>query len=92
MSERYELNRFCLDSDCGGTAEPEEELAEGGLLRYWMCSRCFMEFGYETVPDESAAGSCQMGIPEDVRRKVSIPVPDKPAHVFLGTTIGRRPQ
>jgi hypothetical protein len=90
--ERYELNRACLDSDCGGAAEPEEELAEGGMLCYWRCTQCEMEFGYELVPDESAAGSCSLGIPEGVRRKASTPVPDSPAHVFLGTTIGRRPQ
>ena len=92
MSEQYELNRFCIDSDCGSIAEPEEELTEGGLLRYWTCTVCGCEFGYETVKDEAAAGSCQLGIPQAVRERVSISPPDKPARVFLGATIGRRPE
>lgn len=89
--ERYELNRFCLDSDCGGIAEPEEELAEGGLLRYWACAACGCEFGYELVKDEAAAGTCSMGIPEDVRRKASLAPASGQPGVFLGATIGRRP-
>lgn len=92
MSEHYEQDRACLDSECGGRAEPEEELAEGGLLRYWSCTVCLMEFGYEVVKEESAGGSCALGIPAAVRDRVSRPVPDKPARVFLGSTIQRRPQ
>lgn len=90
MSERYELNRFCEDSDCAGIAEPEETLAEDGLLRWWTCAACGMEFGYEHVKDESAGGGCSLGIPAAVRAAASAPVPDRPA-VFLGSTIGRRP-
>lgn len=89
MSERYELNRLCPDSDCGGTAEPEEELTEGGLLRYWVCA-CGVEFGHEVIRDEAQGGTCQLGIPAAVRERASAPVPDKPARVFLGSTIRRR--
>ena len=92
MSERYEQARFCLDSDCGGKAEPEEELAEGGLLRYWACAECFMEFGHEMVKDDTAEGSCQLGIPAAVRERASVPPPGQPERVFLGSTIGRRPE
>jgi hypothetical protein len=92
VSEAYEQNRFCIDSDCGGIAEPEEELAEGGLLRWWTCRGCGMEFGYELVKDEAAAGGCSLGIPAAVRAAASVLVPDEPARVFLGSTIGRRPE
>lgn len=92
----YERNRFCLDSDCAGIAEPEEE-SQGGpgtLLRWWRCSRCEMEFGYELVANPDAPGSesaCQLGIPEGVRRAISIEPDRKSGPVFLGG-IGRRPQ
>lgn len=90
MSETYEQNRLCLDSDCGGTAEPEDELAEGGTLRYYVCLRCEMEFGHELKRDEAVAGSCSLGIPEGVRKAASLAPQDQ--GVFLGATIGRRPQ
>lgn len=92
MMEDYTSNRFCPDEDCGGVCEPEEDLGEGGLLRYYKCGTCEMEFGYVIVRDEEAAGTCQLGIPESVRKAISIQ-PDSPAAprpVFLGT-IGRRP-
>lgn len=89
MSETYEQNRFCIDSDCAGIAEPEEELTEGGTLRYFSCTRCQTEFGYEVVRDEDAAPSCQLGIPEGVRRAASLAPQDK--GVFIGS-IGRRPE
>ena len=89
MSETYEQNRFCADSDCGGIAEPEEDLGEGGILKYWVCRKCQMEFGYHLVKDEAAAGTCSMGIPEPVRRAASVAPPQS---VFLGSTISRRPE
>jgi hypothetical protein len=49
-----------------------------------------MEFGYELVKDEAQAGSCSLGIPEGVRRAASLAPKDK--GVFLGATIGRRPE
>lgn len=87
--ESYEQNVFCIDSDCGGIAEPEEDLAEGGILRYYVCRTCGTEFGYELKKDDAAAGTCSMGIPEPVRRAASLAPQDK--GVFLGATIGRRP-
>lgn len=89
MSESYEQNRFCIDSECGGIAEPEEDLAEGGLLRYWVCKACDTEFGHVTVQDEGAAGTCALGVPEGVRRAASLEPASK--GVFIGQ-IGRRPQ
>ncbi len=90
--ERYELNKLCLDSECGGVSEPEEELTDGGIMRYWTCTACSMEFGYEVIKDENAVeGTCSLGIPAAVRERASLPVPGKPAGVFLGS-IGRRPE
>lgn len=91
--ESYEQNRACPDSDCPGTAEPVEEPqgGPGSVLRYFVCGTCDMEFGYELAAGEaSAAGACSLGIPEGVRRAAS--VPPEGSQVFLGTTIGRRPQ
>jgi hypothetical protein len=102
----YELNRFCPDQDCEGVAEPEEDLADGGVLRFFKCRMCETEFGYELIRDEAAAGNCSLGIPEPVRRAISIndltPAETKrvlgplstdgpPSAVFLGN-IGRRPE
>lgn len=90
--ETYDLNRFCPDSDCAAVAEPEEELTEGGLLRWWICGTCGTEFGYVVIKDDAQAGTCALGIPEGVRRVASAPQPDQSSRVFLGATIGRRPQ
>jgi hypothetical protein len=89
--EHYATTARCPDSDCDSRAEPQEELAEGGMLGYWACTECGLEFGHSIVKDEAAAGTCSLGVPESVRRKASVPVPDNQAHVFLGRTIGRRP-
>jgi hypothetical protein len=62
--------------------EPEED----GDLRLWVCNRCGDETGYVRIPVQE--GSCQLGIPEDVRRAASV-VPGS-TEVFIGT-IGRRP-
>lgn len=78
----------CLDPECaeaGGMAEPESD----GELRYYACAVCGYEGGYEqTAPAE---GNCQLGVPEEVRRIASVPPPQDPQPVFLGT-IGRRTQ
>lgn len=93
--ENYEQNRYCLDSDCAGIAEPQEEPqgGPGSVLRYYVCSQCDMEFGYELVtnPDAPGAdgGACSLGIPESVRRVASVPPEGK--GVFIGS-IGRRPE
>lgn len=88
--ETYEQNRFCPDSECCCISEPEEELTEGGTLRYWS-SQCGIEFGHVLVKDEGAAPSCQLGIPAEVRALASVAPPDSPGRVFLGD-IGRRPE
>jgi hypothetical protein len=84
----------CGDPECaeaGGMAEPESD----GELRYYACTTCGYEFGYEMARQDE--GACSLGIPEEVRRAASInpgsiaPAQEKPP-VFLSTTIGRRPQ
>jgi hypothetical protein len=86
--EDYERNRFCPDEDCGGIAEPEEDLSEGGLLQYFKCRTCEMEFGYRLLRDEAMDGTCSLGVPEPVRKAASMP-PKAGGQVFLGS-IGRR--
>lgn len=87
---RYEQNRLCLDSDCGGIAEPEED----EQVRFWVCQTCETEFGYELVSRETSDSSCQLGVPAAVREKFSAPPPDgtggPDGTVFLGG-IGKRP-
>jgi len=77
----------CGDPECaetGGMAEPESD----GELRYYACVACGYEFGYEMT--RQPEGTCQLGVPEEVRRIASrVPV-QSPQPVFLGTTIGRR--
>lgn len=69
---------------CGEPAEPEEE---DGVFKH-VCE-CGFEFGHRRL--DQPEDSCSLGIPEDVRRgHDSPPAQDQP--VFLGTTIGRRPQ
>lgn len=69
----------CRDPECDGTAEPEQD----GDFSYYACSRCGYEFGYQQVRRD--AGSCQLGVPETVRRRADT----TPAPTFLGT-VGRR--
>ena len=83
----------CLDPECaeaGGMAEPESD----GELRYFACLTCGYEGGFEMA--RQPEGTCQLGVPEEVRRAASFePRQDPPSAgqpVFLGTTIGRRPQ
>lgn len=88
----------CFDPECaevGGMAEPESD----GDLRYYACTTCGYEGGYEQVRQD--AGGCQLGIPEEIRVKYSASQPpgvvtleagSARRSVFLGTTIGRRPQ
>jgi hypothetical protein len=87
----------CMDPECRypqPSAEPEAD----GPLRYYACP-CGFEFGYSAAAPE--AGSCALGVPESVRRALSIagrsagiPVPaltEEGRKVFLGPSIGRRP-
>jgi hypothetical protein len=79
----------CLDPECaeaGGMAEPESD----GELRYFACSTCGYEGGFEMA--RQSEGTCQLGISEDVRRAASFEPRQDPQPVFLGTTIGRRPE
>lgn len=94
MSEQYELNRFCPDSDCAGIAEPEEDFGEGGkILRYWVCRTCETEFGHQLIDAPGLPGDvCQIGIPARVRQLMDQPFRGVPGRTFLGTTIGRRPE
>jgi hypothetical protein len=76
----------CGDPECaetGGRAEPESD----GELRYYACTTCGFEFGYEMT--RQSEGTCQLGISEEVRRAASIAPAQEPQPVFLGT-IGRR--
>jgi hypothetical protein len=53
--------RPCPDTECGGTAEPEGEAS----LRYWACTTCGYEFGYERL---GAGDGCALGIPVGTRQ------------------------
>lgn len=79
--------------ECDGIAEPEED----GEVQFYKCVKCGFESGYRVISQEPD-GSCQLGIPEDVRRAhlmvsdTTLPsdtnIPSPP--VFLGPTITRR--
>lgn len=77
----------CGDPECTGMAEPEAD----GELRYYACTTCGFESGYEMT--RQPEGTCQLGVPEDVRRLASVPPAQQSAGqpVFFGTSIGRRP-
>lgn len=58
----------CRDPDCRGLAEPEID----GDLRYHECVDCGYGFNYQRIPSEAtSAGTCAMGVPEDLRRRAS---------------------
>lgn len=65
-------------AECGGTAEPEED----GPVTYWACTACGYESGF-TVTGTPPGGDCQLGLPEQTRRRAARPV-------FLGPAIARR--
>lgn len=71
---------------CGESAEPEQD----GDVSFYVCG-CGMEFGYTVVSEDP---SCQLGIPEEVRRGGTIPAGIAGSHdhppVFLGQ-VGRQP-
>lgn len=73
--------RPCRYPPCDGVMDLE---IDGGL-EVWACRKCENEsYGkYQPV----AEGSCQIGLPAALREG-----PPGPAPVFLGTTIGRRPE
>ncbi len=55
----------CFDPECAGMGEPESE----GDLSWFTCEVCNSEYGYERIPQTQASeNSCQLGVPESVRR------------------------
>lgn len=70
MSEMTELqtsDSACFDPECEGIGEPESE----GDLTWFTCDTCNSEFGYVRIPKtpaQEAAGSCQLGVPEAIRK------------------------
>lgn len=68
------------EGPCPGRMEPD---IEGGLV-VWACTYCRNEVYGDRVAQQDA---CQAGVPAAAQQ------PGPPAApVFLGTTIGRRPQ
>lgn len=86
LRETKALLTACADEECvdefgvRSIAEPEQD----GDLTYWTCLVCGYEFGYQRAPDPNAEPSCQLGIPESVRRQGSV----EPERVPV--TLGRR--
>lgn len=78
MAVEVEEGHLCIS--CGRMAEPEQD----GDVLYFACS-CGFESGYRRVA--AADPSCQLGVPEDVRRQASVPLPGP-----VLVTIGRRPE
>jgi len=82
----------CGDPECSGVAEPEQD----GDCAYWACPECGYEFGYQLLGTGSKEdGSCQIGVPESIRRAASAPAQrafdEQTPGVFIGQ-IGKRPQ
>lgn len=62
----------CPDPDCGGMGEPDQD----GDHLFYECKECGYQFGWDRVPQpahvgDGAGGSCQIGVPESVRRAAS---------------------
>lgn len=90
MDAEVEEGRLC--PGCGCTAEPEQD----GDVLYFACD-CGFEFGHHRA--EAPDPSCQLGIPEGIRLKVSAAQPPgvlslesgaERQSVFIGGTIRRR--
>lgn len=58
--------RPCADPECSGVAELERD---GEHCTYWACSDCGFEFDYQLTDSEDP--TCQIGVPEPVRRLAS---------------------
>jgi hypothetical protein len=56
----------CGDPECGGTATLEQD---GDHCTYWACEECGFEFGYELISQQDE--TCQIGVPESIRRQAS---------------------
>lgn len=91
----------CLEENGPRMAEPEQD----GDHSYYICTVCGYEFGWGKVQSQTMAveqdGSCQVGIPETIRRSASAGMENAMASaareeartkpVDLGLKIGRRP-
>ena len=82
MAEPWlEETRPCIDQECPGTMEPEED----GSLRYFSCTTCgYGPVGWEFIPENDG---CQLGVPASIRARAQ--APDEGGPVFV--SIGRRP-
>ncbi len=58
----------CGDPECGGVATFEQD---GDHCTYWACEECGFEFGFEMLAQTD--DSCQIGVPEQIRRAASMP-------------------
>jgi hypothetical protein len=76
-----EETRPCGDPGCQGQGEPEED----GDLHYYACTTCGYEYGWEF--QKQTTPGCQLGVPEDIRRRAQPPQKQGP----ISVTIGRRP-
>jgi hypothetical protein len=56
--------------ECSGFAEEEID----GIVRYWVCQGCGFEFDYTTEPVSGGHDDCQLGVPEEIRRRASAPM------------------
>lgn len=79
-----EETRPCRDEECPGSADPEQD----GDTRYWACTLCGMEFGFERTP-QPVQDACAIGVAPEVRQRFSSPADGRPAPVPI--SIGRRP-
>lgn len=87
----------CRDPECAdaagnpSAAEPEQD----GEHRYYACTTCGFAFGFERAQAVAvnSAGTCAVGIPEDLRRRASAAMEGAlaatPPPLLL--QIGRRP-
>ena len=88
----------CRDPECPEPQPSAQPELDGDLLVY----ACPCGYEFPAVRPVQQEGSCAAGVPEDVRRllsiagrSVDIPMPElteQGRKVFLGPTIGRRPE
>lgn len=79
----------CRDPECSGTAEVDMD----GSHKYWSCTICGYEFGWELEKPTEVAGegeSCSVGVPMGMRQLVSTVAENAAQSVDLGATIGKR--
>ena len=61
--------------------------------QYYECPWCGFSWGHKRATDVTkvSGGSCQLGIPEEVRRAYSVSPEEKTGAVSLGSSIPLRP-